>query len=73
MPGPLRFAHRGYTGTAEYEPDDAVFFGTADTGRDTVTFEGETIEEAEAAFRESMDVYLSWCEERGEEPAPPRP
>jgi predicted HicB family RNase H-like nuclease len=59
--------YKGYTGSVEYEPDDRVFFGTVDGITDIVTFEGDNVEELESAFRESVDVYLEMCAERGVE------
>jgi predicted HicB family RNase H-like nuclease len=39
--------------------------------RDVVTFQGKSVEEIERAFRESIDGYLEFCEERHEEPDKP--
>jgi predicted HicB family RNase H-like nuclease len=39
--------------------------------RDGVTFQGRTVAEIEAAFCESIDDYLEFCEQRGEEPDKP--
>jgi len=39
--------------------------------RDVVTFEGETVEEVQQAFRDSVDDYLAFCAERNEEPEKP--
>jgi predicted HicB family RNase H-like nuclease len=39
--------------------------------RDVVTFEGETVEEVQLAFRESVEDYLEFCAQRGEEPEKP--
>ena len=39
--------------------------------RDTITFQGETVEEAVRAFHESVDLYLDTCEEQGLEPDRP--
>ena len=36
--------------------------------RDVITFQGKSVDEIERAFRESVDDYLAFCEERGEEP-----
>jgi predicted HicB family RNase H-like nuclease len=32
--------------------------------RDVVTFQGRSVEEIEQAFRDSIDDYLAFCEER---------
>ena len=39
--------------------------------RDVIVFEGDSVEEVEQAFRESVDDYLAFCAERGEEPEKP--
>jgi predicted HicB family RNase H-like nuclease len=36
-----------------------------------LTFEGETVKEAEQAFHDTFDDYLDWCAERGKEPEKP--
>ena len=36
--------------------------------RDVITFQGTSVEDLELAFRESVDDYLEFCAERGEEP-----
>jgi predicted HicB family RNase H-like nuclease len=59
--------YKGYTGSVEYEPEDRVFFGTVDGITDIVTFEGDSVEELETAFRDSVDVYLEMCAEQGVE------
>lgn len=58
--------YKGYLGTVE--PDDGSFFGRVVGLRDVITFEGETYAEVEQAFRESIDDYLTFCAERGEQP-----
>jgi predicted HicB family RNase H-like nuclease len=63
--------YKGYTGSGAYEPDDLVFFGTVDNITDIVTFQGDTVEELETAFRDSVDVYLEMCAEDGVEPQRP--
>ena len=39
--------------------------------RDVVTFQGESVQELRQAFQESVDDYLAFCTERGEEPERP--
>ena len=67
----MALQYKGYRGKMEWEPEANSFYGTVETTRDIITFMGDTEEEAEQEFRNSLDVYLEWCEERGEEPAPP--
>ncbi len=61
--------YKGYIGTVE--ADEGAFVGRVSGLRDVVTFEGETFAEVEQAFRESIDDYLAFCVERGEQPDRP--
>lgn len=58
--------YKGYIGTVEV--DEGVFVGRVAGLRDVITFEGRTVEEVEQAFRDSIDDYLDFCAQRGEEP-----
>jgi len=62
------FEYKGYRGTVMFSSEDMVFFGTVHGINDTVTFEGETPQELEIAFREAVDDYLDLCERLGKEP-----
>ena len=48
-----------------------MFHGEVLDMRDVITFQGKSVEELEQAFRDSIDDYLEFCEERGEEPERP--
>ena len=63
--------HRGYTGHVEFDDEDGIFHGEVLGLRDVVTFQGKSVEALEQAFRDSVDDYLAFCEERGEEPDRP--
>ena len=63
--------YKGYTGQAEFDDEAGLFHGEVLDLRDVVTFQGKCVEELEQAFRDSIDDYLEFCEERGE--APDRP
>ncbi len=63
------FEYRGYLGTVE--ADDGAFSGRVVGLRDLITFEGDTYAEVEQAFRASIDDYLAFCAERGEQPDRP--
>lgn len=63
--------YKGYTGAMEIDTDAKVIFGRVTNVRTVITFEGETITEAEQAFRDSVDDYLTWCAEDGMEPEKP--
>ena len=63
--------YKGYTGYAEYDDSARVFHGEVVDTRDVITFQGTTVEEIEEAFRDSVDDYLEFCEQRGEPPDRP--
>jgi predicted HicB family RNase H-like nuclease len=60
--------YKGYTGRAEYDDEARIFHGEVLDLMDVITFQGENVEELEKAFRESIDDYLEFCEEKREEP-----
>lgn len=63
--------YKGYRGRVEYDDEAGIFSGEVLGLRDVITFQGRSVEEIEAAFRESVDDYLQFCAERGEEPDKP--
>ena len=64
--------YKGYlTGPIEFDEDAGLFSGTVVGLRDVVHFAGSTAQELAQAFRDSVDDYLSFCEERGAVPERP--
>jgi len=63
--------YKGYVGKVEFDAEGGVFHGEVINLRDVITFEGTSVDEIKLAFRESIDDYLAFCEERGEEPEKP--
>ncbi len=63
--------YKGYKGRAEYDDEAGIFHGEVLGLRDVVTFQGTNVEEIETAFRDSVDDYLDFCAERGEDPDRP--
>ena len=63
--------YKGYTGHVEFDSDAGIFHGEVLDLRDVVTFQGTSVDEIETAFKDSIDDYLEFCEERGEEPDKP--
>jgi predicted HicB family RNase H-like nuclease len=61
--------HKGYTGKVELDAEAGILHGEVTGIRDVVTFQGTSMDEAEKAFRESVEDYLAFCRKRGEEPA----
>ena len=61
----------GYTGFVEFDDEAGIFHGEVLDLRDVITFQGKSVEEIEQAFRDSVNDYLEFCEERREEPDKP--
>ena len=63
--------YKGYTGHVEFDDEAGLFHGEVLDLKDVITFQGRSVEELERAFQESVDDYLAFCQERGEEPDKP--
>ena len=63
--------YKGYKGDVELDEEAGVFHGEVLDTRDVITFQGTSVEELERTFHESVDDYLEFCKERGEEPDRP--
>ncbi len=60
--------YKGYTAKVEFDADAGLLHGEVLGIRDVVTFQGKSVREVEKAFHDSVDDYLTFCAERGEEP-----
>jgi predicted HicB family RNase H-like nuclease len=60
--------YKGYLGEVTYDEAARIFHGEVLGLKDVITFQGTTVTELEKAFKDSVDDYLDWCKERGEEP-----
>jgi len=60
--------YKGYFAKVEFDDDANIFHGEVINLRDVITFEGETVKELKQAFQDSIDDYLDFCDERGEDP-----
>lgn len=63
--------YKGYWGRAEYDSEASVFHGEVIDTKDVITFAAPNPTALVDAFRESIDDYLAFCAERGEEPDKP--
>ena len=64
-------AHAGYFGSIESDLENGTLHGTVQGLRDVVTYEAKTLPALVKAFRGSVNDYLAYCEERGEQPDRP--
>jgi predicted HicB family RNase H-like nuclease len=63
--------YKGYTAKIEYSEEDQCLIGRVSDIRHLITFKGDSVKEIEKAFEEAIDVYLSSCAEKKEEPEKP--
>ena len=63
--------YKGYFSKVEFDDDANIFHGEVINLRDVITFEGETVKELKQAFQDSVDDYLDFCADRGENPEKP--
>jgi predicted HicB family RNase H-like nuclease len=60
-------SYKGYTGDVEFDDEAGIFHGEVLDTWDVITFQGTTVEEIKKTFHESIDDYLEFCADRGEE------
>ena len=63
--------YKGYTAHIEIDETAGILFGKVLDIKDVITFKGTTVAEVEQEFYNSVDDYLEWCAELGEEPDKP--
>jgi len=63
--------YKGYVGNVVFDDEAGVFSGEVVNTRDVITFQGASVDELRKAFEDSVDDYLEFCAERGEQPEKP--
>jgi predicted HicB family RNase H-like nuclease len=63
--------YKSYIGNIEYDDQAEIFHGEVINTRDVITFQGTSVAELRKAFKDSIDDYLAFCAERGEQPDKP--
>ena len=63
--------YKGYTASVEIDVEAGIIFGQVLDINDVITFKAKTVDEARQEFQISVDDYLAFCEELGEEPDKP--
>ena len=64
-------SYKGYQAIVEYDEDAEIFHGEVADLRDVITFQGKSVAELKKALAGSIEDYLAFCKERGEEPEKP--
>ena len=65
------FTYQGYIGKVDYDDEAGTFHGEVINTRDVITFQGASVKELKKALKDSVEDYLEFCRERGEEPDRP--
>jgi len=63
--------YKGYWGSVAYDDEAEIFCGSVLGIKDVVTYQGRSVDEIKKAFKDSVNDYLDFCRERGEEPDKP--
>ena len=63
--------YKGYIGKVEFDPDENAFHGEVVNTKDVITFVGRSVTELQKEMQNSVENYLAFCAERGEEPGRP--
>ena len=68
VPSNVKMNYKGYRGQITYDDEAKIFHGEVIGLKDVSTFQGTSVKELEKAFKDSIDDYLAWCKEGGEQP-----
>jgi len=60
--------YKGYVAEVDVDVKARLLYGRVLDLKDVITFQGETVEEAIHSFHDSVDAYLVFCQELGENP-----
>jgi len=63
--------YKDYIAHVNFDEEAELFHGEVINTRDVITFQGDTVKAIKKAFKDSVDDYLAFCKERGEEPEKP--
>ncbi|PHR96068.1 MAG: toxin-antitoxin system HicB family antitoxin [Blastopirellula sp.] len=63
--------YKDYTAKVSLDEDQEIFHGEVLGLTDVITFQGTTPKELKIAFQESVDDYLAYCKELGDNPEKP--
>ena len=63
--------YKRYIAHIDFDDEGDIFWGEVINIRDVITFHGKAVEELRQAFEDSVEDYLAFCAERGEEPEQP--
>ncbi len=63
--------YKEYEAAGNFDEKANIFHGEVVNASDVITFQGSSTEEFRKAFEDSVEDYLAFCKERGEDPDKP--
>jgi len=63
--------YKDYYSSIYYSEEDQTFFGKIEGISDSITFEGESVNELKTAFAEAVEDYIAICKDVGKDPLKP--
>ena len=63
--------YKNYEAAVKFDDDTEMFYGEVINTRDVITFQGKSVSELKREFKNSIEVYLEFCNDRNEEPDKP--
>jgi len=60
-----KLTYKGYTGIIEASVEDNCLHGQILFIEDIITYEGTTVDDIKASFKEAVNRYLAYCKETG--------
>lgn len=64
-------SYKNYNGTVEYSKEDECLYGKVVGIKSLLSYEGNSIQELEQEFKNTIDEYMADCKERGVVPEQP--
>jgi predicted HicB family RNase H-like nuclease len=61
--------YKGYSAKITFDGRDNIFWGKVIGIKDSITFEGETVDQLTEDFHNAVDHYLADCKQEGRTPA----
>jgi predicted HicB family RNase H-like nuclease len=63
--------YKGYVAEVSFDDEAQILHGEVVNTRDVITFQADAVAALEQEFHKSVDVYLQFCKEIGQEPEKP--
>ena len=60
--------YKEFLASIHYSAEDEVFYGKLEGIDDSITFEGDSVEELKSSFEEAVEDYIKVCDEIGKDP-----